>query len=735
MPTDEITLFIDGQQVKTRAGTTVLRAAQEAGIYIPALCDHPDLKPTGQCRLCAVEIVDSDGFSLACTTEVSSSMVVRTDTPAVRVQRQEVLAQILREHPHACLECWRRERCQPFDICLRSVAVTQHCVTCPKNGHCELQRVVDYVGISGDIPYQPKGYTLQRDNPFYDRDYNLCILCGRCVRICRDVRGVGVYVFDDEENPTKVLTANGGSVKDSGCRFCFACVEVCPTGAIMDRGARDGLYVDREAYIVPCSDACPAHIDIPRYVHYIAQGKYSEALAVIREKVPFPGSLGRVCIHPCEEACRRGQLNDPISIKELKRSAADRGDESWRSNSKVAEPTGKRIAVVGAGPAGLTAAYYLTKSGHSATVFEALAEPGGMMRVGIPEYRLPRDILGGEIQVIREAGVDIRTNTRIESIESLIEQGYDAVLLAIGAHKGTKIGVEGEDLPGVMDGASFLREVNLGKEVKPGNKVAVIGGGNSAIDGARVALRLGAKEVTIVYRRTRAEMPASPEEVEAALHEGISIEFLAAPSKITQRNGVLGLECIRMKLGEPDASGRRRPEPIQGSEFTMDFDSVIAAIGQAPEVPSQFDVKLGRGSTLQADRRTLQTSRQGVFAAGDAVTGPASVIGAIAAGRLAASSIDKYLGGSGVIDEVLAPVEEGNGWLGKDDGFADRQRVHMPCLPVERRIRNFVEVETGLTEEMAVGEAGRCLRCDLRLKITPAMLPPVVSRHLELEPV
>ncbi len=728
MAMDEITLRIDGQEINTQLGITILRAAQRAGIYIPALCDHPDLRPTGQCGLCVVEIEGKSGLDLACVTEVADGMVVKTDTMTVRRRQQEVIEQILMEHPHACLECWRKERCKPFDICFRSVAVNQHCVTCPKNGYCELQRVVDYVGISDKIPYHPKEYPVEGDNPFFYRDYNLCIVCGRCVRICRDVRGVGVYTFDDEKHPTKIFTVKGGSVKNSGCRFCFACVEVCPTGAIMDWETPIKVYVNREAYVVPCSHACPAHIDIPRYVHYVAQGKYSEALAVIREKVPFPGSLGRVCVHPCESACRRGQLTDSIAIKYLKRIASERGDERWKLNSKMSMSTGKRVAIVGAGPAGLTAGYYLAKKGHSVIVFEALPEPGGMMRVGIPEYRLPRHVLNSEIQNIQEAGVEIRTNTRVESVDLLIEEGYDAVLLAIGAHQGTRLGVEGEELPGVMDGAFFLREVNLGRKVAVGNRVAVIGGGNSAIDSARVAHRMGASEVTIIYRRTRAEMPASPEEVEEALHEGISIMFLAAPSRIGQKNGALELECIRMKLGEPDASGRRRPEPIPGSEFTYECDSVIAAIGQVPEIPLELGVKVSKGNTLQVDPKTLQTSRAGVFAAGDAVTGPASVIEAIAAGRKAASSIDRYLGGDGVIDETLIVREAESGWLGRDEEFADKRRGRMPCLTIEQRRGNFSEVELGFTDEMAIEEAGRCLRCELRLQITPVTLAPITTK-------
>jgi NADPH-dependent glutamate synthase beta subunit-like oxidoreductase/ferredoxin len=727
---DEITVTIDGKELKTRKGTTILRVAQKAGIYIPALCDHPDLTPVGYCGLCLVE-VEGSGELKSCMTEANDGMVIMTDTPVVRSKRQEALEKILTEHPHTCLDCWRRERCDPFDICLRSTSVTQHCVYCPQNGHCELQRVVDYIGIRPDIPYRSKEYSVEKDNPFFIRDLNLCIVCGRCVRVCRDLRGIGVYVLDDEEHPSRVLTAKDGSTQDSGCRFCFACVEVCPTGAIIDREV-EKLHADREAYVVPCSHACPAHIDIPRYVDYIAQEQYSEALAVIREKVPFPGTLGRVCIHPCEEACRRGQLNNPISIKELKRAAADRGGNQWKLNSKVKEPTGKKIAIVGAGPAGLTAAYYLAKSGHSATVFEALPEPGGMMRVGIPEYRLPRDILADEIQVIKDVGVKLITNTRIESIESLFEQKYDAVLLSIGAHQGTKIGVEGENLPGVMDGASFLREINLGKKVWLGDKVAVVGGGNSAIDSARVALRSGAREVNIIYRRTRAEMPASPEEVEDAIQEGIKINFLQNPSKITKNNSGLNVECIRMELGEPDASGRRRPVPIKGSEFTTYYDSVIAAIGQIPEIPSKFTVKVSRGNTVQVDSKTLQTSLKGVFAAGDAVTGPASVIEAIAAGRQSAISIDRYLGGSGAIDELLAPVEERSGWLGKDEEFADRRREEPELMPVDKRVANFAEVKPVLSPPESKREADRCFRCDLRLKLTPVMQPPVRKKK---EPV
>ncbi len=724
---DAITITIDGREIKTTAGTTVLRAAQEAGIYIPALCAHPDLVPGGYCGLCVVEIGE-EGDLQACKTEVREGMVITTETLTVRKAREEALEKILTEHPHSCLDCWRKERCNPFDICLRSESVSQHCVTCPKNTHCELQRVVDYIGISPDIPYQPKEYPVETDNPFFLRDYNLCIVCGRCVRVCRDVRGVGVYAFDDEENPTKIITVKDDSTVESGCRFCFACVEVCPTGALIERDA-EKLHEDKEAYIVPCSNACPAHINIPRYIEYVRQEKYTEALAVIREKVPFPGSLGRVCFHPCEQACRRNTINDPISVKELKRVAADNGADKWKENSAIKQSTGKKVAVVGAGPAGLTGAFYLAKAGHVVTVFEELPEPGGMMRYGIPEYRLPRDILSGEVQSIKDTGVEILTNTKVDSIDSLKDKGYAAILLAIGAHQGTRLGVEGEDLPGVMDGASFLRDVNLGKKVNLGEKVAVLGGGNSAVDSARVALRCGAKSVTMIYRRTRAEMPAAEEEIEDALQEGIEINFLQNPTKFTKSGDGLDVECIRMQLGEPDASGRRRPEPIPDSEFVVHYDAVIGALGQSPRVPEDFNIKIGRSNTLQVDTQTLQTSMEGVYAAGDATTGPASVIAAISAGRLAAESIDRYLGGSGIIDEELAPAEDMGKELGKDEGFADKTRLEPDLIPVEKRLAGYAEVKNALGKDVACKEAGRCFRCDLRLTITPAMQPPVRKKE------
>jgi NADH-quinone oxidoreductase subunit F len=462
----------------------------------------------------------------------------------------------------------------------------------------------------------------------------------------------------------------------------------------------------------PCSHTCPAGIDVPRYVRFIQQGKFGEACAVIREKVPFPGILGRVCFHPCELKCRRGELDEAIAIKALKRIAADQDTGLWKQNVKIAPATGKRVAIVGSGPAGLTAAYYLARLGHSVTVFEALPKPGGMMQVGIPEYRLPRQVLNSEIDEIRNLGVDIKTNSKIESLTALFDQGFNAIFLAAGAHKGSKMGVEGEDNAKVIECVDFLRRVNLGEKVTIGKHVAVIGGGNAAVDGARTALRLGAKEVTIIYRRTQAEMPASPEEVDEAIKEGANIVFLAAPNRIIRNNGKLSMDCIKMALGEYDTSGRRRPEPISGSEFNLNFDTVIAAIGQAPDIPPQFGLEINRG-IVQVDPETLATNIKGVFAGGDCITGPASVIEAIAAGRQGAISIDNYLGGAGDIDETLAPKDE-TSLPPVEEG--EKYRPSISSLPLSERLGGFNEVELAFDLSSAKEESSRCLRCDLEAR-------------------
>ncbi len=729
-------LTIDGKQVEADNGVTVLQAAQSAGIYIPTLCYHPDLQPYGGCRLCIVEIENMRGLPTACTTPATDGMKVTTKSPQLQELRRAFLELILTEHPNACLTCHRRNRCKPNDICLREVAVTERCVSCPNNHQCELQDLVDYIGIGEELtlPYQYKNLPVDfTQEPLIQRDYNLCILCGRCVQMCQDVRGIGAIGFSQHSHETLVGTPFNKPLQDSSCRFCGACVEVCPTGALMDSEAAFKPDKDWQEVAVPCQHACPAGINVPLYVYLAGEGKYQDSLAIVREKVPFPATLGRVCVHPCEEACRRSALNSPISIKFLKRFVADRDEGLWKNYSTKLPPTGKKVAIVGSGPAGLTAGYYLAKAGHSVMVFEQLPKAGGMMRVGIPDYRLPPEVLDKEIDIIKEAGVEIILDIKVESVDSLFDQGYNAVFLATGAHHGQNLGVEGETLPGIYDGASFLRDVNLGKKVTIGKRVAVIGGGNTAIDSARVALRLGAEDVHIIYRRTQTEMPASQEEVEAALEEGIKIDILRGYTKVCQKGNCSFLTCNCMKLGELDASGRRRPVPIKGSEYDVEYDTIIGAIGQVPEIPADFKVKTSRGNTIMVNPDTLATSRKGVWAGGDAATGPANVIRAIAAGRTAASSIDKYLGGSGNIDEILTKERKIGMCAGLTaENFPEQARVKMPHLLVEQVVSNFTEVETGLNEDGTIAEGKRCFQCGFRSQITPAPRPPVKIRKTDV---
>jgi heterodisulfide reductase subunit A-like polyferredoxin len=453
------------------------------------------------------------------------------------------------------------------------------------------------------------------------------------------------------------------------------------------------------------------------YVQMVGQGKYKEALKIIMEELPLPGVLGRICPHGCEEACRRCDVDDPVAIRDLKRLAADQFDPR-EIEIECLPPREDKVAIIGSGPAGLSAAYHLARKGVLSTIFEALPKAGGMLRVGIPEHRLPHDILDQEIEVITNLGVEIKTDTPLGpdlTIETLFEQGYKSVYLATGAHKGIELGIPGDKAQGVRQGVDFLRELNLTGKTAVGKRVAIIGGGNVAIDAARSAVRLGAEQVHIVYRRTRAEMPAWEEEVQAAEAEGVEIAFLSAPQEILVRDGnVVGIRCIRMELGEPDSSGRRRPIPIPGSEFDMELDQVIPAIGQTPDLSVLEDItglEFSRWGTVETDSITYVTNREGVFAGGDLQTGPWVAIGAIAAGREAAESILRYLDGRDMAEGREPITKEDPIYRPVPKNEPQKARAKMPELSVENRKGNFKEVELGYDEEKGQEEAHRCLNC------------------------
>ncbi len=488
----------------------------------------------------------------------------------------------------------------------------------------------------------------------------------------------------------------------------------CPSGAC-------------EALVfAPCENTCPVRCDAVGYTSLIAEGKYPEALNLIRLTMPLAGVCGRVCNHPCENMCKRGEIDEPIAISSLKRFASDweLRTGSMTPPTFLEKPKAERVAIVGGGPAGLNAAYHLGRRGYPVTIFESLPMAGGMLTVGIPDYRLPRKNLENDIRFICQHNVEIKTGKSFGkdfTIDQLLKQGYKAVFLAIGAHLNQKMNTPGEDAAGVIPGISFLRGVNLGEKVKVGEKVAVIGGGNVAIDAARTALRLGAKEVSIIYRRTRDEMPANDEEIEEAEHEKIRVLYLVAPTRILAENGkVKGLECQRMELGAFDASGRRRPVPVKGSEFVLGVDMVIPAIGYMPDLsclPQNDGFKTTKAGTLSVDPITLATHLPGVFAGGDVVTGPSTVVEAMAGGYRAAISIDRYLRGKDLYKdrsyqaERRADVPKAEGEEGEETAI--KPRAGMPAMAVDRRVCTFEEVNFGFDEETAIREAKRCLRCDL----------------------
>jgi NADH-quinone oxidoreductase subunit F len=460
----------------------------------------------------------------------------------------------------------------------------------------------------------------------------------------------------------------------------------------------------------PCSHACPAQVNVPQYIGMVAQGQLSAAVDVIRRRNPFVSVCGRVCDHPCQTRCRRADLDDPVAIRALKRYA---GDNAKGLSETVGPPVSgtPEVAVVGSGPAGLTAAYFLALMGRRTVVFEKQPVAGGMLALGIPEYRLPKETLQRDIDFILRHGVELRTNANVESVEDLKEMGYRAVFLASGAQESRGLGIEGEELAGVEDSLEYLRARGLGNDPGTGKEVVIIGGGNAAVDAARSAIRLGAEKVQILYRRTREEMPAYDEEIEEALIEGVELHELLAPNRIVGIDGkVTGIEMTRMELGEPDDSGRRRPVPIEGSEFTINCDMILPAVGQRASLQAAGGLEITPWKTVEFNPMTLATSEDWVFSGGDINNGGSTVIKAIADGQRAAIAIDRYLGGSG----VLPPDVSMSLYRAADDELeAATEQLAEPLIPLGERLGGFQEVVGTFHPEGACAEASRCLRCDL----------------------
>ena len=560
-------IIIDGKEIEAKEGQSVLEAALAANVFIPHLCSHPDLEAKGGCRLCSVEIEGGSGAVPACETMAKDGMRIRVSGPEAEKVRKMAMELILATHP-------------------------ADCTGCPKYGRCELQSMYQYMGVSPERWRKKSRSTANDDsNPLISHLFTRCVRCGRCIRACQDLRGVKVLDYIKTDAGVRAGIPGGKSLKEAGCRFCGACIEVCPTGSIMDQVKIMKENRSMAENIVPCQSACPAHIDIPRYIRYIREGEFDKAAAVIREKVPFPETLGSICNHACEGECKRNELDAPLSVCRLKRAAAANESGAWKERVRREPATGKKAAVMGAGPAGLTAAYYLAKKGHEVTVFEKNPKAGGQCRYGIPAYRLPDRLLDREIHTILEAGIELRTNTQPQSPDQLLKQGYDTVLVAVGTHKGTRLPIEGSGLPQVYVNTDFLKQARLGTPLPLSGRVMVLGGGNVAYDCARTALRLGAEEVHIACLENEQQMTSTPEEIAEGTEEGILLHAAHSFLRITGTDRVEGVELQKVNRFYFDENRKAVIELEEGTNQVIPVEYVIFAVGQKPEDTEQMDLR------------------------------------------------------------------------------------------------------------------------------------------------